>query len=206
MQHHPNQQSNGEAERGEQTAKRLIKSSPDLSVALLAYCSTPLANGYSPAELLYGRQVRTALPTATAQHIPKWPYIADVMEKELRSREQQEQRFNSSHRTRDLPEIPIGTKVWLDDIKREGTVVSQISERSNIIATTTGNMRHNRHSIKVLPPLTLLSPATEPAKQSEPATTDNAERPSKFTPQPIDPPTLHDRTTIGPKERLIEVM
>eukprot|EP00117_Sycon_ciliatum_P006153 scpid22330/ scgid9810/ Uncharacterized protein K02A2.6 len=57
---HP--QSNGEAERAVQTAKRLIRAPGDLQQSLLAYRSTPLANGYSPAELLYGRRLRTNLP------------------------------------------------------------------------------------------------------------------------------------------------
>ena len=55
-------QSNSEAERAVQTAKRLLKSTTNLQNALLSYRSTPKASGVSPAELLYSRKVRNALP------------------------------------------------------------------------------------------------------------------------------------------------
>ena len=48
-------QSNGEAERAVQTIKNLLKRSNNPYLAMLSYCSTPLQNGYSPAELFMGR-------------------------------------------------------------------------------------------------------------------------------------------------------
>ena len=63
-------QSNGEAERAVQTAKNLFRKNANLAAALLAYRSTPLTNGYSPAELLFGRQVRSRLVNTPQQ--PAW--------------------------------------------------------------------------------------------------------------------------------------
>ena len=55
-------QSNGEAERAVRTIKALLKKADDPLLALLAYRSTPLKNGYSPAELLMCRRLCTTVP------------------------------------------------------------------------------------------------------------------------------------------------
>jgi len=55
-------QSNGEAERAVPTATDLITKSEDPYLALLSYRSTPLHNGYTPAELLIGGKRRSTLP------------------------------------------------------------------------------------------------------------------------------------------------
>ena len=62
-------QANGIAERAVQTVKRLLRSS-DPYDALLAYRTTPLENGYSPAELLFSRRLRTSVPITSAQRQP----------------------------------------------------------------------------------------------------------------------------------------
>ncbi len=64
-------QSNGEAERSVQTIKNILKKEKDKYQALLAYRSTPLQNGFSPAELLMGRKLRKAVPVFHAQLQPK---------------------------------------------------------------------------------------------------------------------------------------
>ena len=48
-------QANGEAERAMKTIKQLLEKNSDPYLALLAYHSTPLENGYSPSELLMER-------------------------------------------------------------------------------------------------------------------------------------------------------
>ena len=42
----------------------------DPLIALLEYRTTPLCTGYSPAELLMGRKIRSFLPTPTNQCVP----------------------------------------------------------------------------------------------------------------------------------------
>ena len=58
-------QANGEAERAVKTVKQLLEKNSDPYLAMLAYRSTPLENGYSPVEQLMGRKLRTTLPMAT---------------------------------------------------------------------------------------------------------------------------------------------
>lgn len=55
-------QSNGEAERAVRTVKNLLNKSQDPYMAMLTYRSSPLGNGFSPAELLMSRRLRTNLP------------------------------------------------------------------------------------------------------------------------------------------------
>jgi hypothetical protein len=70
-------QSNGQAERCIQTVKLLLKkaeeSGADPYIALLQY-RTSLISGlsYSPAQLLFGRALRTKLPVVAANLEPSW--------------------------------------------------------------------------------------------------------------------------------------
>ena len=61
-----------------QTVKHLLTKSDEPQAALLAYRSTPLENGYSPAEILMGRKLRTTLPVVPDKLIPKLPDLAKL--------------------------------------------------------------------------------------------------------------------------------
>ena len=56
-------QVNRAAERAMRTIKDPLNKSDDPYLAILIYRLTPLENGYSPAELLMGRKLRTTIPT-----------------------------------------------------------------------------------------------------------------------------------------------
>ena len=62
----PTPQANGEAERAVETIKAIFHKTNDTYLGLLAYRSTPLENGYSPAELLMGRKIRSTVPVRAA--------------------------------------------------------------------------------------------------------------------------------------------
>ncbi|XP_065182106.1 uncharacterized protein K02A2.6-like [Sycon ciliatum] len=106
---HP--QSNGEAERAVQTAKRLIRAPGGLQQSLLAYRSTPLANGYSPAELLYGRRLRTNLPCPPDLLQPSWPDITALRAKEQEAKHRQEDHFDQRFAAKSLSPLPLGAKL-----------------------------------------------------------------------------------------------
>ena len=63
-------QSIGEVERAVKTVKSLLRKSVDPYLALMAYRSTPLENGYSPSELLFGRKIRTTVPVLPSNLLP----------------------------------------------------------------------------------------------------------------------------------------
>ena len=67
--------SNGEAERENQTAKSILNKEKNQAKALLAYRSTPLACGFSPAQLLMGREIRSTVPTFPAHLKPQHPNV-----------------------------------------------------------------------------------------------------------------------------------
>ena len=71
----------GEAERAVQTIKNLLRKADDPYQALLVYRATPLRNGYSPAELLMNRRLRTSLPLVPTQLEPSVPDTTEVRKK-----------------------------------------------------------------------------------------------------------------------------
>ena len=62
------------------TVKDLLKKGDEPYLALLAYRSTPLSNGYLPAEFLMNRKLRTNVPSsreAWKAHIPGWKLVVE---------------------------------------------------------------------------------------------------------------------------------
>ena len=74
--YHP--QGNGEAERAVGTVKNLLKREKDPYLAILAYCTTPLQNGYSPSKLLMNQKLRTVIPITREQRKPKVPDVVSL--------------------------------------------------------------------------------------------------------------------------------
>lgn len=143
---------NGEAESGVKTVKRLLKKERDPYLALLAYRSTPLRNGYSPSELLMNRRLRTNVPSSREARQPAIPNKQLLVAREEELRRKQKSNFDRRHRARDLsPTLP-GDVVWLPDRGEQGTVVgAQASPRSYQVVTPSGSYRRNRRDIIPLP-------------------------------------------------------
>ena len=56
-------------------------------MAMLVYRTTPLENGYSPAELLMSWKLHTTLPATPEQLMPNFPNTKQVKEKEKQLRQ-----------------------------------------------------------------------------------------------------------------------
>ena len=113
-------QSNGEAERAVQTFKNILKKDKDKEIALLAYRSTPLSNGYSPAELLMGRRLHNTVPMFQSQLTPDWPDLERLNKHETCSKIKQQEYYNLRHRAQPLPPITSGTEVQVTTDKKPG--------------------------------------------------------------------------------------
>ncbi|UYV63268.1 hypothetical protein LAZ67_2003589 [Cordylochernes scorpioides] len=118
-------QSNGMAEAGVKIAKLILKKNQDPSLGLLEYRSTPLENGYSPAELLMGRKLRTTLPIAPENLNPKLVDSQTLKRKEGRRRKD------------------------MKDMRTWGIVKQKASTpRSYMVDTPVGTLRRNRFHLQ----------------------------------------------------------
>lgn len=92
-------QANGEAERAVATIKNLWKRSSDPYKAMMAYRATPLEHGFSPAQLLMGRQLCTTVPQTSTSLNPWWPNLKKFRRMDAQGHKQQEQQSSPSHTT-----------------------------------------------------------------------------------------------------------
>ena len=140
-----------EAERAVKTVKAMLKKSDDPYLAMLIYRSTPLQNGFSPAELLMNRRLRTNLPITETQLKPKVPDFTSVKAKEEEQNRKQKKVFDSRHATRKLDPLLPGEEVWVQDHNAPGKVVEPIAPRSYHVSIPTGLIRRNRFHLRRIP-------------------------------------------------------
>ena len=147
-------QSNGEAERPVQTAKKILKQS-DPFLALMIYRATPhTATGYSPAELIMGRKIRTTLPVMAQNFIPKWPDTKRVESNDRKAKDKNVYHHdkNSKPLSPLLPGDKVRIKTPTDNTwSPPATVVTQHdTPRSYIVSTPNATYRRNRaHLLKI---------------------------------------------------------
>ena len=136
-------QANGEAERAVQTVNN----------ALMSYRATPLENGYSPAEMLFGRKIRTTVSVSSDQLKPSWPDVEKIREHQQKSKLSQMHRYNARYRSTDLPELKVGDSAWVVDQKTPAVVTKKdttpMSYTVNTEAGTT--IRRNRRHLVSMP-------------------------------------------------------
>ena len=190
-------QGNVEAERAVQTVKGLLKKSVDPYRALLTYMSTPLQNGYSPAQLLMGRQLRTTVPILPALLEPALPDGDAVLLKEEERKRRDAQHYNLRHRARNLNSLTPGQDVWVTDQKAAGAVIgSHTTPRSYLVEGPHGIIRRNRRHLIAMQP----SPDQSNSGAAEQNLVGVPERPAAAPPQqnvPEPPSTPTVRTRSG---------
>ena len=144
-------QSNGTAERAVKTVKSMFEKNEDQYMALLILRSTPLENGFSPAELLMNRKVRTTLPMTEAQLLPSIPDREIVRQREEQSKQKMKKNFDKRHKVVTLPSLRKGDEVWIPEFETSGTVMEETHPRSYRVQTPRGALRRNRRDLISLP-------------------------------------------------------
>ncbi|XP_064481432.1 uncharacterized protein K02A2.6-like [Ornithodoros turicata] len=98
-------QSNRVAEAAVKVIKQSITKTGDPYKSLLSYRTLPLKNGYSPAQLLMWRQLRTTVPADTQQLVPSLPNYNALRQFEQQYRQRQKRDYNRRQGVRDPPEL-----------------------------------------------------------------------------------------------------
>lgn len=98
--------------------KNLLKKSRDPYLALLAYHSTPLEVGFSPAELLMSRRLRTTVPDIQKQRQPSIPDSSVVVARDDRAKKRQKDNFDAHRRARNLLVLEPGDTVLVTNCQR----------------------------------------------------------------------------------------
>jgi hypothetical protein len=204
-------ESNGLAESAVRIVKRLWKKSADKDTALMSYRTTPLATGYSPSELMFGRSVRTPLGKPV-------DCVVDYDEFERNDLEQRQlakSRFDNKYNASELPKLEPGDKVWVKaptDPGAEGIVRRKHSTPDSYwvsLGDSDSEVRRNRKHLRLLQPESLplgklvkeeqvsLGPAKHEAGTS--GSSSDAER------SPSDPPAAGGAADLRPADQALDV-
>lgn len=138
-------QSNGMAEAAVKIAKSRLKKGGDIYKAILSYHSIKLPCGFSPAELLFGRKLRTTVPIIRDSLQPQKIPHAEIARRDEMFKNGQKKNFDRRHNARELSPLTTGQNVWITDKREYGRIIEKSEyPRSYIIATNNGNLRRNR--------------------------------------------------------------
>ena len=106
---------------------------------LLELRNTPRPDGRSPAQVLFGRRLRTAVPAHRRAFTPEWQAADEECDAKLSAeRERNEWYYNRSSRA--LPPLRIGTAVRIQDHE---------TGRWNKVGIVVGTGKHRNYHVKV---------------------------------------------------------
>ena len=148
--HYP--QSNGAAERAVKTVKHMLTncqmSGDDPYLAMLHYRTASLSSGLSPAQLMFGRQLRSTLPVA-ASTLQLQPDRQAFLLREAKYGEKMKNNYDKRRAARDRAELVEGQRVSLPGDQLEGVVRGKhTTPRSYIVDTHLGDKQSPGYSPK----------------------------------------------------------
>ncbi|UYV63562.1 K02A2.6-like, partial [Cordylochernes scorpioides] len=161
-------QSNGFIEAIIKNIKQSFKKEEDCYLTLQANRTMPLESGYSPAELLMGRRLRTSVPAIESSLMPRYLDSEALQEREKRRVINQKRLYDKRHDVHSLPPLQQGDSVWIRDQRVEGTVLHKSEEpRSYWVQTPQGKVRRNRLHLTPLPKMGGTMDASEEGQRQE---------------------------------------
>jgi len=183
-----NSQSNGLSESGVKIAKNILDKNPqDPGKALLEYRATPNDSGYSPAQLFLSRQIKGCVPSLTTHCEPFVPPVKKYRAFLQRRSDTAKTNFDRRHRAKELPELSVGERVWIPDLRLYGKI-SRVCDipRSYAIDTEIGGRIVRNRKFLIRGPST-----NEPSSSTSPDPGDVSQQaPSSPTsPGPVDTST-----------------
>ena len=152
-----NPQSNGHAERNVKIMKDLIvKTNHDIGSkefldGIIQIRNSPRADGLSPCQVVFGRSVRTLIPTLT-ESLGTNEYVE--LARKVRKKLDQKQKYLYDRSAKKLRPLDIGTKVWVQHPETKkwdstATILSRIRKRTYQIQMEDGKITHrNRRWIR----------------------------------------------------------
>ncbi|UYV72597.1 K02A2.6-like [Cordylochernes scorpioides] len=155
-------QSNGFIEAIIKNIKQSFKKEEYCYRTLQAYRTMPLESGYSPAELLMGRRLRTSVPAIESSLMPRYLDSEALQEREKRRVINQKRLYDKRHDVHSLPPLQQGDSVWIRDQRVKGKVLHKSEEpRSYWVQTPQGKVRRNRLHLTPLPKMGSTMDASE---------------------------------------------
>ena len=176
--HYP--QSNGHAEAAVKAVKYLImKVAPtgtlneDFDRGLLELRNTPRQDGRSPAQVLYGRPLRSLIPAHSASFASKWQAKTEVCERRAAARSMDVRLRYDSH-AKPLPPLRLGDQVRIQDPTTKrwdkvATVMGVGKSRDYLVRTMSGRVLwRNRRFLLKIPAPTDIPKGEEPPDEGSP--------------------------------------
>ena len=146
---------NGAAERAVQTFKNLMKKNTDPYIALLSYRCTPLADGLSPGEKMFGRKLRNNVPQAPKKLVSSYSDAVKQHVKDTDDRVKAMQKYYADrrHAAREKPDLQPDDRVLIRDRNEEATVVRPAENAPRSVVVTTDSNTSYRRNTRMLDPL-----------------------------------------------------
>ena len=114
-------------------------------------------NGFFPAQLLMGQNIKSTIPTVPKQLTPKISDRKTFKEKEDASRINQKQNFDNGHKVYEMKPLSSGKPVFITNMKCRGKVIQRASTpRAYLVDASTAVIRRNLLHLRIIPGIPLI--------------------------------------------------